>query len=278
MIDALTAVTSVYVLHELRIRLQKGLRKTPSAWHWEDRIQVLIEEIDHTYWDLVHPFARAFRDYIALSCAAEARHGKERADRYWEDWPATGDRSYAWCEARQYDPQGIVRHAEALFAGASWQQGFGGESWARIARAGQLYGRVPDDVFLDHVVDLSHNNGLYLDKGIIFFLPTVARYLQVLDRKQNGSLLTSDRALFLYKSLRGIVEECLRFRELVPSFQTVFFPDDTFEPEVWLYKPFKPKLVESRAPQEEEYEHYWENEEQQEEKYALELAEPERAA
>lgn len=129
--------------------------------------------------------ARAIYDYLALICFGEARHAKNRASHYVKDLPTCYERSTQYDHASQYNPQQFLPVLEELFEVAKWDSGYGGGSWARIARAAQMYGTVPDAVFVDHCVDLSHNNSLCFNKeeADIFTLRCATGYKTMLDRK-----------------------------------------------------------------------------------------------
>jgi len=132
-----------------------------------------------------HKLARAIYDYLALICFGEARHAKNRASHYVDGLPTCSERSTQYDRAAQYNPQQFLPVLEELFNIATWESGYGGTSWARIARAAQMYGTVPDAVFIDHCVDLSHNNSLCFNKeeADIFTLRWAAGYKTMLDRK-----------------------------------------------------------------------------------------------
>jgi len=110
--------------------------------------------------------ARALFDYLALISWGEARHSwGYTTPAVWI--PAVGpggDRSAAYYRAARYDPADFLPKVHSLFNFDWTSRAYGGESWAKIARAAMLYGRIPDAVFIDHCADLRHNSALCFDK------------------------------------------------------------------------------------------------------------------
>jgi hypothetical protein len=140
-------------------------------------------------WERVVPtLARAFFDYTAITCFTEMRHGEYRCEMKYEELEmhVKKNRHYAVHGALHYEPKSILKAAKVLFD-YDWESGFGGRSWKKIAEGGLLYQTVPDMVFIDHAVDLTHNNGAYIDKGIIFANDYGhGRYTNFLDTKRNA--------------------------------------------------------------------------------------------
>jgi len=135
-------------------------------------------------------FARALFDYLALACFGEARHCWDKASLAIEGLPEGKSRRGAYEDARAYNPWLFLPKLEILFQRAEWEAYYGGPSWARIAQAAQLYGKLPDTVFIDHCVDLSHNGGLCFDKdetGIFRLGYFAGEYRGLLDYKARKS-------------------------------------------------------------------------------------------
>ena len=141
--------------------------------------------------DYTERFAAAIYDYTALVVAGEMRHANARACCKIQGFSEGGDRDGVMREALVYTSESILRAGAEIFDDQySWESGYGGEKWQVIAKAGLLYGRFAHEVFIDHCVDLSHNNSVYFDKGAgIFRLTDTDAYNAFLDIKRNGSVM-----------------------------------------------------------------------------------------
>lgn len=180
--DVLPLVATFYGLDALRLVARPDLF-LPSHARW-------TQDLDRVWDAFVPAFARRLFDYLALACFGEARHAGDRASHCVEGFPvAPGDsRAVAVREAVQYNPRQFLPVLVRLFEEADWESGYGGRSWGRIARAALMYGQVPDVVFIDHCVDLSHNNGLCFDKheaGLMLY--DGGEYVQLLNAKRDKS-------------------------------------------------------------------------------------------
>lgn len=134
-------------------------------------------------------FASAIFDYTVLVVSAELRHGNQKASQYIKEY-------YASWQSREevYDVSSVYKANDILTAGirmfdtglVAWRRGYGGEKWKQIAKAGLMKGKISDCVFIDHCVDLSHNNSIYFDKRAgIFFLQDIVQYQEFLDLKRS---------------------------------------------------------------------------------------------
>lgn len=121
--------------------------------------------------------------YLAIAVAGELRHSSNRADLNKEgrkllktlaeefSLQQGGDRFCVQMETvdtLRKDPKRLPRFFQSaveIFS-ADWESGYGGNAWARIARAPYefLSGRLTHSVFIDHVFDLRHNGGVMFDK------------------------------------------------------------------------------------------------------------------
>ena len=118
-------------------------------------------------------FARQIFDYSFAACMAEARHAYDKCyDHVCLDIPySTEDsRSVVLENAYQYNPKECLPVLIELFYDYEWSDGYGGESWGKIAETAYKYltGELTDAMYIDASVYLAHNNGIYFDKGYIF--------------------------------------------------------------------------------------------------------------
>jgi hypothetical protein len=128
-------------------------------------------------------FARALRDYLLLASCGEARHAKEKCE-YYSPLFARTERQAVFSYITKYDKDYLIRILKGLFS-EDWEGSYGGQAWLSIIEAIEMYKTVPDMVFIDHCIDLEHNNGLCFDKGIIFNLDKEA-VMYLLDRKREA--------------------------------------------------------------------------------------------
>lgn len=139
--------------------------------------------------EYITKFAAAIYDYTALVVAAELRHCRKRASRHIKGYYNSDlDRDMVYKDCSAYAPKDILTAGIRMFDTNSvkWEGGFGGEKWYQIAKAGLMKDTVCDCVFIDHCVDLAHNNSIYFDKGAgIFFLPCVVQYQEFLNFKRS---------------------------------------------------------------------------------------------
>jgi hypothetical protein len=117
---------------------------------------------DEAWARVANPLAAAFRDYCAIECWDELLHARYACEVY---YPSALHKS----QRLSCTPESILKATYDIFE-KNWEddESYGGSSWLEIAKAGLMYNKVPDTVFIDHCVDLSHNDGLFLDKHSIF--------------------------------------------------------------------------------------------------------------
>lgn len=152
-----------------------------------------------TLWDLKDIFdeycedtARILRDYLAMVCLGEFRYAKSEATVYNKNcFSPNSSREEAYCYGVDYDPDNFLPIIEKCFRYFWWKKSIGGTNWANIAKAAQLYEKVPHVVYIDHVVDLFHNNNSCFDKPFIFnYCSCFLNYLNY--KKEAKELLTED--------------------------------------------------------------------------------------
>ena len=135
-------------------------------------------------------------------------------------------RNSIYHNCNQYNPYDIIRAGIRLFDEShnDWEDYYGGNKWKNIAKSALMYKKTPDIVYIDHCVDLSHNNSVYFDKGAdIFLLSNQYNYLDMLDDKKFRSpmyFLTK----YCWKEFPLFCKLYQRatFLELVPYFECAF--------------------------------------------------------
>lgn len=151
--------------------------------------------------------AQTIFDYTVLVVGAELRHSELQSDFEIVNFmPSCHDddirrgerpanrpchRSEAFTISREYTSDSILKCGEKYFDESEhdWWCEYGGNPWMLIAKAGLMKGNVADSIFIDHCVDLSHNNGCYFDKSAGIFMTLwesdIDEYARFLDKKRS---------------------------------------------------------------------------------------------
>ena len=190
-LDLPAAVAGFYVQDAVLTAI-RTTEQTPLIFRLQDDINTLKDL--HTKYTA--KLAGAFFDYIALAAFGEARHAPNMAKRYihqicykWNrksDSEAVQARTDSYRHALKFDPWKFLPVLEILFEDGEWtDSAYGGNKWADICNAGMDYHQVPDTVFVDQAVDLSHNSGSMFNKDVLFQHYDISNYLYMLDRKRS---------------------------------------------------------------------------------------------
>ena len=197
-LDLPAAVAGFYV-QEAVLSMVNNMEHGSLYFHLEETIHTL-RTIHQKY---VNQLAGAFFDYISLACFGEARHAIKQAKKYIHQicykWNHNDDqenidiRNKSYQHALKFDPHIFLPTLAELFTNGEWKDSYGGQKWANIADAGSLYNSLPNTVFIDHVVDLSHNGGSMFNKDILFLSYSTGSYWEMLHAKRNmQSILVND--------------------------------------------------------------------------------------
>lgn len=128
---------------------------------------------------------RMLFDYLCLAAWGESRHAQGGGLRV---KGVESHRHDSYDQAIEHDPRQFLPALHRLFKDGKWSHSYGGAKWANIVSAAMMFFSMPRTVFIDHVVDLSHNCSLAFDKGMVVQSPNVGIYKAMLDRKRDGSL------------------------------------------------------------------------------------------
>ena len=119
--------------------------------------------------------AEMFRDYLALIVLGELRHANEYSDKglkfEFVDFNQIINRERCFIERRLFTKESTFRCGMKFFNEFynGWHESYGGEAWYNIAKAGLLYGKESNMVFIDHCFDLEHNGGCIFNKHAFLF-------------------------------------------------------------------------------------------------------------
>jgi len=181
-VDVFVATHEFYCLcwlETLCVRRIESFKKSHEKWLDDFR------EYKKAFCD---NFAKLLFDYVAMICAGELRHAATQCeDNCLINWSSNHfnrklmnnsriKKTYRYCEGSHrtvsygecinYDPYIFLDIAKHLFVNYHWSgSGYGGQKWGNIAEAGLMYGKVSSEVFIDHLVDIAHNNNFAFDKS-----------------------------------------------------------------------------------------------------------------
>ena len=160
----------------------------PQFEHFKHSHAKWAEDLEAYKNEYASHFSSAIYDYTVVVCAGEIRHAKKHAWISHPNFSSSTDRDEVYNECVVYKSQQIAEISEIIFGKeANWDSGYGGLKWAQIAHAATLRTKLNNISFIDHCVDLSHNNSVYFDKGAgIFKLTRDSRsYLNMLNTKRD---------------------------------------------------------------------------------------------
>jgi hypothetical protein len=178
--------------------------------------------------------ALVYKDYLVSACFGEMRHLCRRTGC---DLGIDGfcgsliGRHEAISRLKEYDSKKGLMLFEILFCHQNFTNGFGGKLWSKICEAGLMYydPAVPKDVFLDHVVDLTHNGGLFLDKTAEFFTSTPNIYIAMLDLKRDLGLLQARMPLGVSERTKKFISQAQRLKLITGPVSEIYIVEPKFE-------------------------------------------------
>ena len=154
------AIQDFYLMEALwHARIHLPMKPATDRW--------LADAID---WknQLTTDLALAMRDYLFLACCGEARYsrrGPKQIIPEINDMAGhVNDRDRVYRGVIHYSVEKNIDQLFELFTQSGWSGNMGGTAWATIAQAVTQYGKWPDAMFIDYVVDLEHNNGTVFNK------------------------------------------------------------------------------------------------------------------
>ena len=119
--------------------------------------------------------AKMFRDYLALIVLGELRHANEYSEKglkfEFVDFNQRINRERCFIERRMFTKESTFRCGMKFFNELynGWHESYGGTAWYNIAKAGLMYGKESNTVFIDHCFDLEHNGGCIFNKHAFLF-------------------------------------------------------------------------------------------------------------
>lgn len=187
-------VVNFYALEFIRAKMVVHPKICSHSWDklWDD-IQ------DYSTW-FNSKLAAMFYDHTVRCVQCELRHCKNWSEFYipsffGDGWYKNYDDSMCYANS-EFNSTSVLRAGKWLFDESNnwWDLNsydecdYGGDAWKDIAEAGLEYGKVPDSIFVDHLINLEHNNEIMLLKEAGIFQHSVrlgpALYHEMLDDKR----------------------------------------------------------------------------------------------
>ena len=173
-------IVNFYALEGMKAELLRKMRDFQFVKSYEK----LLADLEDYSSQYNKKLAEILFDHTVLCVQTELRHAKIECRYYIPNY--YGDGWYKNYTDKMCFASHIFNPLETLKAGYElfdescypWEFEYGGDNWWNIANAGLMFNQISDVVFIDHVVDLSHNNDFYLMKetGLFLHTPRVDRY------------------------------------------------------------------------------------------------------
>lgn len=176
--------------------------------------KVVVEKIKR----VEEALAKMYFDYLVAVCLGEIRHlCRVSHDKYGIGSVCGSkhpERELSISLSHKYNPEKALWLMKHGFVTSYFSGGYGGKKWSEICDAGLMYftGGNRKTVFLDHVVDLTHNGGLFLGKTLTFFDFRTPVYLKLLNCKRSLGVLNMKMNLWVDEETKGIIEQGRKMR------------------------------------------------------------------
>ena len=190
--------------------------------------------------------AEMFRDYLALIVLGELRHANEYSEKGLEfefvDFNQRINRERCFIERRIFTKESTFRCGMKFFNELynGWHESYGGTPWYNIAKAGLMYNKESNTVFIDHCFDLEHNGGCIFNKHAFLF-DGPGGLIEFLDLKRTAMntyrIIRHAQSKTLHKLIQrafnlGILEyDYSRYFQYISDSEVVFrfaVPDELF--------------------------------------------------
>jgi hypothetical protein len=183
-----------YFLQALEAAVVREIASNPEL-EFVKSVEKFQDDLDKTTEKVYTNMALRVFMYLYAACLGEARHAKDTVarERFVKVSGKMG-RGDWFAHAADYAPSKANLEVLLSVYRQDWRSGYGGEAWYNIAEALTEYEKTPPAAWLDHVVDLEHNNGTAFSKpdglNTIFFDVTYpARFGNFLDYKFSKDIL-----------------------------------------------------------------------------------------
>lgn len=176
------------------LALETNIRQIPDA-QFRHSVVKLAEDVDAELEYIAENMALRVFTYLFAACLGESRHARygQAKERFARETLKKG-RNDLFANVTSFAPTKENISALVSIFAQEWRAGYGGKAWKQIAEALLDFGKTPAIAWLDHVVDLEHNNGTAFNKedaeSTIFFLVRYPdSFSNFLDYKFNVNIL-----------------------------------------------------------------------------------------
>lgn len=162
-----------YFLQAMEASVKMEIIQNPDL-EFQKPVEKFLDDLDKTVDNVVPNMAARTMMYLWAASFGEARHAKDTVARNrFLSVKLRAARNEWFSNAVNYEPTpSNVAALKEIFA-QEWRSGYGGEAWGNIVQAIADYKKTPPAAWIDHVVDLEHNNGTAFSKpdgeGTIYF-------------------------------------------------------------------------------------------------------------
>lgn len=183
-----------YALQALQAAVISEIARNPDQQfrHAVEKLQMDIQDAIDT---IIPNMAKRTFVYLYAACFGEARHSRSHLTRdIFITETITRHRNECFADIASFEPTRANLNALVTCFAQPWKSGYGGNSWKQIAEALLKYGKIPDTAWIDHVVDLEHNNGTAFNKEdarntIYFDVEYPRKFADFLDYKFSKDIL-----------------------------------------------------------------------------------------
>lgn len=186
-----------YVIQAIEAALIQAKAIDPEL-QFSKKIEKFEDALESLKESLIPNMALRTFVYLYSACVGEARHARDNvAKKRFIRNIKNSNRISAFLTATRFAPTQANLKALVDIFNQQWRGGYGGDAWKNIAIALTEYGKMPDAAWLDHVVDLEHNNGTAFSKPdgrdtIMFDVNYPGRFSAFLDYKFEKDILTQE--------------------------------------------------------------------------------------
>lgn len=235
-----------YYIMAVEHAITSGIVERPEL-EFSKAVEKLQSKLDDMKAEIVPNIAVRTFVYLYAACIGEARHAAD-SEAEWFFIPEITKRSRSDLYSRTFMYRPTVENIQTIISifCQKWHSGFGGIAWKNIAEALLEYYALDNASWIDHVIDLEHNNGTAFSKTdavrTLHFDPSYSgRFRSFLDYKFSHDILVEPyyRRLHVTPSVKTLVERyCTIFNKDKPEWLVGDLDELTPYPVEWGNKKF----------------------------------------